>query len=111
LNSRPSRLRSYLPIGWSRRWGALRWQVLTDAKVTLAGAVATLEKDGHRLILTCTNAALVWQLAAATPPSQAEKANPNQQILSLETPAAAALTLTVHIAAASPPHRRRIAAA
>jgi hypothetical protein len=79
--------------------GPVRWQAITDAKVTLAGAVATLEKDGHRLILTCANAALVWKITAATPPTPAEKANPNKQILSIEAPAAAEITLSVRIAA------------
>ena len=81
--------------------GPVRWQALTDAKVTLAGAVASLEMDGHRLIVTCANPALVWMLAAATPPTKAEKSNPNMQILSIEAPAAAALTLAVRIAADS----------
>lgn len=79
--------------------GPVRWQALTDAKVTLAGPVATLEMNGHRLILTCANAALGWKVADATAPTKAEKANPNKQVLSLEAPAAAEVTLTVRIVA------------
>jgi hypothetical protein len=82
--------------------GPVRWQALTDAKVTLAGAVATLEKEGRRLTVTCSNPALVWMLAAATAPTKAEKSNPNMQILSIEAPAAAELTLAVRIAAEAP---------
>jgi len=79
--------------------GPVRWQAVTDAKVSITGALATLEKDGHRLVLTCANPALVWQIADATAPGSAEKANPNKQILSITAPAAAELTLAVHIAA------------
>jgi hypothetical protein len=79
--------------------GPVRWQVITDATVTLAGAVASLEKGDHRLILTCGDSALIWKTSAADPPTQAEKPNPNKQILFIEAPAAADLTLSVRIAA------------
>ena len=79
--------------------GPVCWQAVTDAKVTLAGAVATLEKDGHRIILTCTDPALAWKASEATPPTPAEKSNPNKQILSIEAPAAADLTLSIRMRA------------
>ena len=79
--------------------GPVRWQAVTDAQVSLAGAVATLQKDGHRLVLTCANPALVWQVSDATAPTSAEKANPDKRILSITAPAAAELTLAVRIAA------------
>ena len=77
--------------------GPVRWQAVTDAKVTLAGAVATLEKDGHRLILTCASSTLVWKITDATAPTPAEKSNPDKRILSIEAPASADLTLSVRI--------------
>ena len=79
--------------------GPVRWQAVTDAQVSIAGAVATLEKEGHRLVLTCSNPALVWQIADATAPDKAEKSNPNRRILSITAPATADLTLAVRIAA------------
>ena len=79
--------------------GPVRWQAVTDAQVTLAGAVATLQKDGHRLVLTCSNPAWVWQITDAISPGSAEKSNPNRKILSITAPAAADLTLAVRIAA------------
>ncbi len=79
--------------------GPVRWQAITDAKVSVAGPLATLEKDGHRLILTCASPTLVWHLADATSPNPAEKSNRNRQILSIEAPAAADLTLSVRIVA------------
>jgi len=54
--------------------GALRWQAIVDAKVTLAGAVATLEKDGHRLILTC--ASPTWYGKSPPPPRRAQRKSP-----------------------------------
>ncbi|MEI6606872.1 MAG: hypothetical protein WCP35_16300, partial [Verrucomicrobiota bacterium] len=79
--------------------GPVRWQAVTDAHVSIAGAVATLQKNGHRLVLTCSNPALIWQIADATAPSSAEKANPNKRILSITAPATPDLTLAVRIAA------------
>lgn len=79
--------------------GPVRWQAVTDAKTTLAGAVATLKKDGHQLTLTCTDSALVWKITDANPPGKDEKSNPGMQVLSIEAPAAADLTLTVRISA------------
>ena len=79
--------------------GPVRWQAVTDAQVSIAGAVATLEKEGHRLVLSSSNPALVWQIADATAPDKAEKSNPNRRILSITAPATADLTLAVRIAA------------
>ncbi|MCX6876755.1 MAG: heparinase II/III family protein [Verrucomicrobia bacterium] len=79
--------------------GPVRWQAVTDAKVTLADHVATLERDGHRLVLTCSNPALAWITNDANPPTKTEKPNPNMKILSITAPATADLTLSIRLRA------------
>lgn len=78
--------------------GALSWRVVTDAKITLTGAKAVLEKQGRQLALTCSDPSLTWHIMPATPPTDKEKPNTGFQMLSIEAPAEPAITLQVHIA-------------
>jgi hypothetical protein len=77
--------------------GPVRWQAITDAKITLAGAVATLEKAGRRITLTCTDPALAWQAMDAAAATPAEKRNPGRRILCIEAPVTADLTLSIRV--------------
>jgi len=79
--------------------GPVRWQAVTDAKVSVAGNTATLEKGGHRLVLTCPTGSLTWKVADATAPTEKEKSNPGKRILSLEAPRADDITLIVRVQA------------
>ncbi|MFD0896026.1 heparinase II/III family protein [Luteolibacter ambystomatis] len=79
--------------------GPVRWQAVTDAKVTLDGRTATLEKSGHQLVLTTPNEGVEWKLADAKPPTEREKQNAGFRILSIETPKATEVALKVKISA------------
>lgn len=77
--------------------GNVSWRAVTDAKISISGNVATLEKDDHKLVFTSADKSLTWKTNAATPPTDKEKPNTGFQILSLEAPKAAETTLQIRI--------------
>ncbi|MGC4017680.1 MAG: heparinase II/III family protein [Luteolibacter sp.] len=79
--------------------GPVRWQVVTDAKITLDGHTATLEKEGHQIVLSAANDGAVWKISDAKPPTEKEKQNTGFRILSVEAPKALETVMKVHITA------------
>lgn len=80
--------------------GTVSWRVVTDAKISLNEATATLEKSGRQLELVSTKPTTgTWKITPATPPNDKENPNKGFQILSLETAATPDTTIQVRISA------------
>jgi hypothetical protein len=76
--------------------GAVRWAVVTDAEVTLAGQDALLRKRGKQITLRRVDrSGGDWQLADATAPTPRERSNKGFRILSFTAPRSDSLRLEV----------------
>ncbi len=78
--------------------GDVRWAVVTDAEVEVAGACAVLRKKDKTLTLRRVNAGGgVWESAEATPPTEVEKSNQGFRMVRFTMPAVEKLTIEVVI--------------
>lgn len=79
--------------------GPVRWQLITDAAITVTGNVATLKKGDRSLILTGSDSTLTWSVSEPKAPTPEEKENKGMQMLSIEAPGKGAVVLGVRISA------------
>ena len=71
----------------------LKWQIVTDAAVTLTGSKATLTKSGQTLSITFTGTPTAAQLTAGPAP-ETSSTGANLTLITLSLPKTTALTLT-----------------
>jgi hypothetical protein len=77
--------------------GSVCWRAFTDAEAVIKGDRVVLRKQGKQITLRRITGAGIWSIAAATPPTAAEKQNTQFRALVLTIPKAEQLSAVVEI--------------
>jgi hypothetical protein len=77
--------------------GDVVWRAFTDADAEINGDRVILRKDGKQITLRRVSNSGAWSLADAKPPTAAEKQNEGFRAITLTTPKAKQIVLTVEI--------------